>query len=260
MKRFFALALSLAAIILLGSCDKESGQTSSATITFEGSEFISATKPYSADATPEDYAWQDKATTLSCKPIFVDSYGYKLYCGGLTISSYNSKDIERFGSYEYDLYAYNPSNADSKKGGGHNGSDNFAIFCQIEIDPTIDTSPVLAFADGKPRTIKGCYVNSTTYFLNVAENGNAFSPALGQDDKIILRATGYDRSDKKTSTTELEFARKGSMTKGWKAWDLSPLGEVVKVRFEILGGPSDEWGMKTPKYFAIDDIMVEWKE
>ena len=258
MKRFFTFALLAVAAAAI-SCSKDDDNTITATISFEGSEFTTAAKPYSADVTKEGDSWQDKATTLSCKPIFVDSYGYKLYCGGLTVSSFNSKDVARFGSYEYDLYAYNAANADSQKGGGNNGSDNFAVFCQIEIDPSVDSRPTLAIADGKPRRIMGCYVNSTTYFLNVAENGNAFSPALGSNDVITLYATGYDKSGKETATAELEFARKGAMTKGWKAWDLSALGEVASVRFAILGGPSDEWGMKTPKYFAIDDIVVEWE-
>ncbi len=28
-------------------------------------------------------------------------------------------------------------------------------------------------------------------------------------------------------------------------------------KFNIIGGNTDEWGMTTPKYFAIDDIVVE---
>ena len=41
---------------------------------------------------------------------------------------------------------------------------------------------------------------------------------------------------------------------------MSPLGGVVKVRFNILGGHSDDYGMTTPKYFAIDNIQFAWKE
>jgi hypothetical protein len=33
---------------------------------------------------------------------------------------------------------------------------------------------------------------------------------------------------------------------------------VVSVRFNITGGPTDEWGMMSPRYFAIDDITIEW--
>jgi hypothetical protein len=208
----------------------------------------------------EGYAWRDEKSSLSSRAIIDYTYGAYIQ-SGILVSSYNSSDIATYGDYSKDLYVYNSASTSPTQGGGADGSDNFLIVLDNYNDQSNgEKRAEMFFADGRARTIKGCYVNSTTYFLNVAENGNAFSPALGQDDKIILRATGYDRSDKKTSTTELEFARKGSMTKGWKAWDLSPLGEVVKVRFEILGGPSDEWGMKTPKYFAIDDIMVEWKE
>jgi hypothetical protein len=32
------------------------------------------------------------------------------------------------------------------------------------------------------------------------------------------------------------------------------------VRFNILGGPRDDYGMTTPKYFAIDNLYVGWVE
>jgi hypothetical protein len=32
------------------------------------------------------------------------------------------------------------------------------------------------------------------------------------------------------------------------------------VKFNIQGGNADEWGITTPKYFAIDNIVVEEKQ
>ena len=46
----------------------------------------------------------------------------------------------------------------------------------------------------------------------------------------------------------------------WERWDLSPLGSVVKVRFnfyysEEMGG---RYGFTIPGYFAYDDIAVRF--
>jgi hypothetical protein len=115
----------------------------------------------------------------------------------------------------------------------------------------------MSFADGKPRTIRECWVNSTSYFVNIAENGNAFSPAMKEGEEIRLYATGYDAQGREGRTVEFSFARKGALIKEWTRWDLASLGEVVSIKFNIKGGNTDEWGMTTPKYFAIDHIVVE---
>ena len=62
----------------------------------------------------------------------------------------------------------------------------------------------------------------------------------------------------KTTTTSISLATYGSTVNEWTTWDLTALGEVVKVQFYIWGGNVDEYGMTTPKYFALDDIVVEW--
>ncbi|MBO7330883.1 MAG: DUF4465 domain-containing protein, partial [Alistipes sp.] len=129
-----------------------------------------------------------------------------------------------------------------------------------EVDPELDLRPKFEFSDGKARTIKGCQVNCTTYFINIAENGNPFSPALKDGEEIKIYATGYDKSGREGKTAEMTIARKGKIIKEWTSWDLSKLGEVVSVKFNIRGGNADEWGMTTPKYFAIDNIVVEEKQ
>ena len=75
-----------------------------------------------------------------------------------------------------------------------------------------------------------------------------------------MTATGYDAMRRKTGSVAMTLAEKGNITKSWRAWDLSALGAVVSVRFNITGGPTYEWGMMSPKYFAIDDITIEWDD
>ena len=263
MKKFLILALSLVAVAC--SKDNEEVQREWITLDFEAATFSSevATNPSTWNFVQEGYGWQDGATSLSHESIFTHDYGYALYGGGLTISNYNTCDVSRFGSYEYDLYVYNAKNQDSRQGGGSGGSDNFLIAhgnFDSNVDAELDLRPTITFADGEPRMIKGCKVCSTSYFVNITENGNPFSPALKDGEQIKIYATGYDASGREGKTVEMVLARKGKIIKEWTAWNLSSLGEVVTVKFNIQGGNADEWGMTTPKYFAIDDIVVEKKE
>ncbi|WP_302934556.1 DUF4465 domain-containing protein [Alistipes putredinis] len=45
--------------------------------------------------------------------------------------------------------------------------------------------------------------------------------------------------------------------KEWTKWDLSSLGKVAKVRFNMTGGPDNGYGFSMPAYYALDDITIE---
>ena len=256
---FFALALVVAV-----ACEKDNDEPEVATFTidFEDSLFDSdvAEVPSTWNFVLEGYSWIEPSTSLYHEVIFTHDYGYAMFGGGLVLSSYNANDPTSFGTYEQDLYVYNSKNKDSKKGGGAGGSDTFLVAYgnyEPEVDAELDMRPTITFSDGKARVIKSCQVNSTTYFLNIAENGNPYSPAMKDGDEIKIYATGYDEAGREGKTVEMTFARKGKLIKKWTRWDLAALGKVRSIKFNIRGGNTDEWGMTTPKYFAIDDIVME---
>lgn len=263
MRRLYFTLLTISGLVLLAACsaDNDSEPTppkATYTIDFEDDAFQSkvATESSSWDFVQEGYAWQDEQTSLCHTVIFGDWYAG----GGLILSRYNTSDPAAKGTYESDLYVYNANNEDSTTGGGYDGSNTFLIAngnYEPDIDAELDLRPEMTFADGKPRTIRECWVNSTSYFVNIAENGNAFSPAMKEGEEIRLYATGYDAQGREGRTVEFSFARKGALIKEWSRWDLASLGEVVSIKFNIRGGNTDEWGMTTPKYFAIDHIVVE---
>ena len=263
MKRFFTLVLLFTAV----ACTNTDDNTKTVTLDFEGASWnaLSATtagKEYSSDIVAGGYAWSDAKSGLKSEALIDDSYGYTYIRSGMLVSSYNSADYATYGDYTKDLYVYNPDSKSTTSGGGYDGSDNFLIV--VGNYNALENSDDLAemhFADGKARKVLGCYVNYTTYFLNIAKNGNPFSPALVEgDEPIKLTATGYNAIGAETGSAEMTFARWNSFIEDWTAWDLSALGEVVSIEFNITGGPATEWGMTTPKYFAIDDITIEWNE
>lgn len=258
MKRYFLLI----AVVLLGVGCSDDDSPQRSTITFEGEEWnaISAStygEPYSSVMVADGYAWRDAATSLSSRALVDYTYGAYIR-GGMLVSSYNTSDVATYGDYSKDLYVYNANSKSPTSGGGAEGSDNFLVVVGNYDDYSNgDERAEIFFADGVARTILDCQVNSTTYFLNVAQNGNAFSAPLSDDDVVELFATGYDAAGNQTATASMVLARKGKYITEWSAWDLSALGRVVKVRFNIKGGPMTEWGMTTPKYFAIDNINIE---
>ena len=263
MKRLFTFALLLAAV----ACTKNKDNNHTITIDFEGAGWnahsaTTAGTTYSSDLVAGGYKWSDAASSLTAEPLIDDSYGYTYIRSGMLISSYNSADIATYGDYTKDLFAYNPDSASTTSGGGHNGSDNFLIVVgNYNAIANSDDLAEMHFADGKARKVLGCYVNYTTYFLNIAKNGNPYSPALAEGDAPIkLTATGYNAIGAETGSAEMTFARYNNFLNDWTAWDLSALGEVVSIKFNLTGGPTTEWGMTTPKYFAIDDITTEWNE
>ena len=261
MRRYF-LSLLLGALALSGCSVSEPGNEGNTyTIDFESDYFdnIVADNPSMWGFMTEGYSWIDTHSSLYHEAIFTHEYGYALYRGGLALSNYNCNDVRSFGTYETDLYVYNSKNKNAVTGGGAGGSDNFLVAYgnyEPEVDAESDMRPTISFADGKARTIKGCQVCTTSYFINIAENGNAFSPAMKQGEQIRIYATGYDAEGREGKSVSMLLAQKGKIVKQWTSWDLTPLGKVVSVKFNIQGGNTDEWGMTTPKYFALDDIVI----
>ena len=259
MKKIFRFALCLATLAL-SACSNDD-EPKQYTIDFEGNEWnalsaVSFDKPYSSGVVSDGYEWRDSATTLSSRALVDYTYGAYIRVGTI-LSSYNTNDLDAHGDSTQDLYVYNSASQSLTKGGGYGGSDNFLVVIG-SWDPSDEALPEIFFADGYARQIKGCYVNSTTYFLNVAQNGNPpIAAPLGEGDEIVISATGYDSSGSQTAIVRMTLSRKNQYIKQWTSWDLSALGKVVKVRFNVEGGPMTEWGMTTPKYFAIDNIVIE---
>lgn len=261
MKKNFYLLATLAMMTFAG-CSDGDNDNSRVTIDFEGAEWsaLSAStigEPYSSAVVANGYEWQDARTTLASRALVDYTYGAYIR-GGMLLSSYNSNDIATYGDYSKDLYVYNPSSTSPTQGGGADGSDNFLIVVGNYDDYSNgDERAEMFFADGRERRILGCEVNSTTYFLNIAKNGNPFSAPLAEGDEVKISITGYNSSGEQTATVSKVLARKGQYIEKWTSMNLAKLGKVVKVRFNITGGPMTEWGMTTPKYFAIDNIVVE---
>lgn len=46
----------------------------------------------------------------------------------------------------------------------------------------------------------------------------------------------------------------------WTRWDLSGLGKVLKVTFNVTGSSDNGYGFSQPAYFAYDDVAVRFEK
>lgn len=211
-----------------------------------------------------EYTWWDKGNT-ELKHTF--PYNYNAYCywgGGHAISNYNTKAFSKFGAFNNQLTVYNSAASEEMNttGGGHNNSANFAMhFGYKDGSPFNQTEflPALTFADGTARVIDHMYVNNSTYAMNCYVDGNGLTDKIGPDDWVKIVAIGYDAEGKKTGETSMYMCNgPKNIVKEWTKWDLSSLGKVVSIEFNVTGSSDNGYGFSQPAYFAYDDVCVRF--
>ncbi len=184
------------------------------------------------------YSWCDENNTGLCSQVN-ESYGSQTFFnGGIVISNYVNSDYAAYGSYFNQLTSMN---------GGYDGSKNFAISNGLS---------TLAFENSEAHTIDSIFVNSTTYGVNSSLIGG-YASAFIPESWIKITATGYV-GGVETKKSEFYLAKEGVILTEWKSWNLSELGAVESVTFEMSGSDdqNSQYGLNFPAYFAIDNIAV----
>lgn len=146
--------------------------------------------------------------------------------------------------------------------GGHNGSANFAVHFGYVDDSgfsMISELPAISFADNKPRVIDHMYIMWNTYLASSVTNGNGLSQPLGPDGYVKIIATGYNAAGARTGTAELFIAGAQGNIQDWTRFDLTPLGKVAKVEFNVAGDTDNGYGFSHPAYFCYDDVAVRFE-
>lgn len=203
-----------------------------------------------------DYHWYDEGNTGLASE-FPVNYGSKVYWGGgHVVSNYASTDYKTYGSYMHQMTVYGPEGK-----GGHNGTPNFGIHYGY-IDGSgynmTEVLPYFYFMDGKARVIDHMWVNNSCYAISCFADGNGLTANIGENDYVKIVATGYT-ADGDTTTSEFYLCNGPEhFVTEWAKWDLSELGAVVKVDFNILGSSDNGYGFSQPSYFAYDDVAVRF--
>lgn len=210
------------------------------------------------------YEWYDYNNTelAFIKPEIESWWGISGHAG---ISNFVGNDYENEGNYMFDLQAYNVD-------GGANGSSNFCTQYGYLDPEEYATSyspqgvlPGIQFHDGVARVIDNMYVTNTTYAYNVLISGECdFGGSYEYTDNSTFKivAYGYETMND-TEPTIAEFyllnTNKRIVT-DWTKWDLSTLGKVVKVEFNLVACDNGYgiYGNVLPAYFAYDDVTVRF--
>ena len=173
----------------------------------------------------------------------------------------------KYGDFNHQLTVYSKDATTDigTTGGGHNGSNNFAVHYGYADNSgyglTEASLPTLTFADGTARVIDHMYVNNMDYALNCYIDGNGLTAKIGDDDWVKLVATGYNAAGEKTGTASIYLCNgPKNIMMDWTKWDLSGLGKVLKVTFNVTGSSDNGYGFSQPAYFAYDDVAVRFEK
>lgn len=203
--------------------------------------------------------------------------------GGIAISDWsireNGSDHEKdwWYSYQNQCSVYNTAVTSGAKGAGHN-SDNFAIVYGYvdQYNSSYMTYPQITFR--RATKISSVWICNSAYTYGVIMKGNHWDD--GEDDGwtgsalplsgtfsdgkkgyLTIEAYGYNGTTPTNNGKPLTFdlanyntSSTGNVIDKWTEWDLSALGNVTVIKFNIVGNDSGTYGLNTPAYFCIDDI------
>lgn len=199
----------------------------------------------------EPYYWYDQGNT---ELMHTMPEGYGMYCywsGGHAVSNYYDTDLSH-GDFSHQLAVYGTS--------GHNGSANFSMHFGYKDNSSYNMTenlPALEFYDGSEHVISYMWVMNSTYAMNCYVSGNGLTAKIGPDDWVKLVATGYNAAGTKVGETSIYMCNgPDNIVRDWTKWDLSSLGKVAKVEFNVTGSSDNGYGFSQPAYFAYDDVAV----
>ena len=140
-------------------------------------------------------------------------------------------------------------------GGGYNSSANYGVaFAAAFNGPCYVTVP-----GNEGAVVPGFYITNSSYAYTSMKDGDSFAKKFGLGDWFKLTITGYDANEEVTGTKEfyladLRDADKAYIINDWRYVDLSGLGKVKKIGFDLSSTDTGDYGMNTPAYFCFDDF------
>ena len=125
--------------------------------------------------------------------------------------------------------------------------------------------PTVSF--DQPSLVDAAYFTNNAYAYHSMETGDGFAKKFGgasggDEDWFLLTITGKDAGGATVGTEEFyladyQFADNGLdyIIDDWTPVNLSGLGEVSSLEFGLTSSDVGSYGMNTPAYFAIDNLV-----
>lgn len=174
---------------------------------------------------------------------------------GYAICSDNS--TEATGNFMIDQFR-------SAAGGAYEGN-NFAVAYYAAPSSSFAGyfDPIQLTCSDQPQTISGFYITNTVYTLDAILNGDYANGAFAQGDYMTVTAKGFNGgvqtgeavfylADYRSTNSAEHYA-----VDTWEWFDLTSLGAVTDLQFEVFTTKGDAYGFTTPTYFCLDNFGGE---
>ena len=163
-------------------------------------------------------------------------------------------------NYTDNTYADDYNGLKNVVGGGYDGSDNYGAF----YSNYYGQNSVTVLKDGGA-VVPGFYITNSAYTYNSLTGGDPYAKKFDKGDWFKLTITGYDADDQVTGIKEYYLAdlrdeATAYIVNDWRYVDLSSLGTVAKLSFELTSSDTGAYGMNTPAYFCFDNFGAEGEE
>lgn len=99
------------------------------------------------------------------------------------------------------------------------------------------------------------YVTNSAYGYYVMRDGNTFCKKFTESDWCMLHIHGL-LNGQETGAIDFNLANGTDILDHWARLDLTALGTVDAIYFQMSSSDSSQWGMNTPAYFCLDQIRI----
>lgn len=194
--------------------------------------------------------------------------------GGIALSKWNYRTKKKgtsedwWYSYLNQMSVYNTKSKSGKNVGAGHGDDNFGVvFGYVDDYNEKFGMNKPSFQLDKPRKLVGLWICNSSYVYGVMQKGNKFGnegvakslEASNGYFEVILEC--YDKDGKllKEYRRLLADYRIGHAVVNpvttWEYWEIGQRG-VQTVKFNFTGSDTGAYGLNTPAYLCIDDIVL----
>lgn len=128
-------------------------------------------------------------------------------------------------------------------------------------------NPLVDFTDSMAHTVAGLFITNSTYAALSMEYGDAYSKRFGGEgghdpDFFRVDVWGYANGAATGPVAyyladyRFEDDTRDYLIKTWQWLDLSSLGEVDSLTFDLVSSDTGDWGINTPAFFCVDNLVV----
>ena len=155
-------------------------------------------------------------------------------------------------------------------GKGVNGSNNYGV-AYISSWNNDHAQLYFGYSSGDyAQQVAGTYITNTTYAYLSMKDGDDFAKKFGGEDGtdpdwFKLSIYGLDSSYQRINDKKVDFyladyrfddPNQDYIVNDWEWVDLSSLGTVAGLEFDLSSSDVGAYGMNTPAYFAMDDLAT----